>query len=108
MTLGVMGRRLGLATGWVGRAVETPAAQGLPIRDPGNVDRRAMIEALSEEGQTRLAELDAQANGFAERVSQRIPAGRRSGGYSALKGLAANLLGEARAGFEPVAPRTRS
>lgn len=106
MTLVDLGRSLGLDKGWVSRAVEALAEERLLIKEPGDADRRTMIVALSEEGETRLAELDATLNGLSDRVMQRIPAGQRAGVYSALEVLRDALLAEPRPAIEAISAPT--
>ncbi len=106
MTLAELGRTLGLDKGWVSRAVESLAEERLLIKEPGDADRRTIIVALSEEGETRLAALDATLNGLSERVMRRIPAGQRAGVYTALEVLRNTLLAEPRPGIETLSAPT--
>jgi DNA-binding MarR family transcriptional regulator len=106
MTLAELGRTLGLDKGWVSRAVESLAEEKLVLKEPGDADRRTIIVALSEEGETRLAALDATLNGLSERVMQRIPAGQRANVYAALEVLRDALLAEPRPGIETLSALT--
>lgn len=96
MTMADLGRNLGLDKGWISRAVESLAEDGLLIKEPGDEDRRTIIVTLSEEGKARLGELDTTLDGLSERVMKRIPAMQRADVYSALVSLHEALLAETR------------
>jgi DNA-binding MarR family transcriptional regulator len=96
MTMADLGRSLGLDKGWISRTVESLIEERLLVKEPGDADRRTIIVTLSEEGNTRLAELNATLNSLAERVMQRIPLDQRAGVYSALEILRNSLLAESR------------
>lgn len=84
MTLAELGRRLDVDKGWVSRAVESMAQDGLLAKVPGETDRRTITISLTELGEERHQELDQVLNDHSERVMARIPAGEREGVYRAL------------------------
>lgn len=74
VTLAELTRRLVLDKGWVSRAVETLAQEGLVQKEPSEHDRRAIRIALTAAGETRCRELNDALNAQAERILARLPA----------------------------------
>lgn len=95
LTLADLGRHLGLDKGWLSRAVDTLAQEGLLTKQPGELDHRTIAITLSPEGEARYQQLNATLNAQAERVMGRIPPQERQGVYAALELLHRALLAEA-------------
>ncbi len=68
MTLAELARRLGLDKGWISRAGETLAQEGLVTKQPGANDHRTISIALSHAGETRCQQLNETLHAHAERV----------------------------------------
>ncbi|HEY7127891.1 MAG TPA: MarR family transcriptional regulator [Ktedonobacterales bacterium] len=95
ITLAELGRRLGLDKGWVSRAVETLAQEGLLTKQPGMTDHRTITIALSRAGEIRCQQLNDTLNAHAERVMGRIPPEQRQSISASLELLHQALQAEA-------------
>jgi DNA-binding MarR family transcriptional regulator len=90
-----LSRQLGLDKGWVSRAVETLAQEGLLVKTPSEEDRRAILISMSPQGHERFDDLERTLNAQSDRIMQHIPEGDRPGVYRALELLREALLVEA-------------
>ena len=97
MTLADLGRRTSLDKGWLSRAVETLAQQGLLTKALGDADRRTIRIALSPAGLTRFQQLNETLDAHAQRVMDRIPLAEREQVAHALALLYQSLQVEAAA-----------
>jgi DNA-binding MarR family transcriptional regulator len=95
MTLAEFGRRLGLDKGWVSRAVENLAQEGLLTKQSGTTDHRTITIALSQAGEMRCQQLNDTLNAHAERVMGHIPPEHRQSVSTALELLHQALQAEA-------------
>lgn len=74
VTLGDLSRTLGLDKGWVSRSVETLTQEGLLEKTPSEVDKRTVIIAMTESGQSLCQSVDTALDALSESVLKRIPA----------------------------------
>lgn len=97
VTLAELVRRLGLDKGWVSRAVESMAQEGLLHKEPSPTDKRAVIISMSPAGETLCCSLNDSLDSQSDRVMSRIPPGERENVYRALVLLEQSLQAEAEA-----------
>ncbi len=102
VTLAELSRRLGLDKGWLSRAVEAMAQEGLLRKEHGAGDLRTVVIALAPAGEARCGELNATLNALAARMMHRIPAADRPGVQRALKLLHLALSDEAAGAATPI------
>lgn len=84
LTLAELGRRLVLDKGWISRAVDSMAQEGVLLKSPSETDQRAVIVSLSRAGQKRLAQTNSVLDAQAERVVSRIPQSKQASVQKAL------------------------
>lgn len=73
VTLAELVRKVGLDKGWVSRAVESMAQEGLLKKEPSPTDRRAVIISMTEAGDRLCCDLNLTLDGQSDRVMSRIP-----------------------------------
>lgn len=95
MTLAELGRRLGVDKGWVSRAVEAMAQEGLLAKKSGTADKRTITITLTPAGQERFLALNVTLNTRSLQVMSRIPAAERSNVLRALELLLQAMKAEA-------------
>ncbi|MFZ5827609.1 MAG: MarR family winged helix-turn-helix transcriptional regulator [Bacillota bacterium] len=84
VTLADLVRRLNLDKGWVSRAVESMAQEGLLTKEPSPTDKRAVIISMTASGEALCAGLNRMLDEQSDRILRRIPPEERQGVYRAL------------------------
>jgi DNA-binding MarR family transcriptional regulator len=102
LTLAELGRRLSLDKGWISRAVDSMAQDGVLVKSPSETDQRSIIVSLSRAGQRCLAQTDSVLDAQAERVVSRIPESKQLAVHKALELLRDAMQAETLTGMEPV------
>jgi DNA-binding MarR family transcriptional regulator len=72
LTLADLGRQLALDKGWVSRAVESLAQEGLLVKNSDPEDRRTILISLSKAGEKRYRELDQALNAKSEQIMNHL------------------------------------
>lgn len=73
MTQQALAERLGMDKGWISRAVEALAAEGMVAKTPNETDKRSAWLKLTASGRTRAVTLNNQLNQHAEHVLSAVP-----------------------------------
>ena len=94
VTLADLVRRINLDKGWVSRAVESMAQEGLLKKEPSPTDKRAVIISMTVSGEALCAHLNRTLDEQSDRILRRIPPEERQGVYRALALLAQALQEE--------------
>lgn len=84
VTLAELVRRLNLDKGWVSRAVEAMAQDGLLQKEPSPTDKRAVIISMTEPGSALCCDLSDTLDRQSDRVMGRIPPAERGNVFRAL------------------------
>ncbi len=84
VTLADLVRRVNLDKGWVSRAVETMAQEGLLTKEPSPTDRRAVVVEMTGSGESLCCDLNETLDSQSERIMNRIPLAERANVYRAL------------------------
>jgi DNA-binding MarR family transcriptional regulator len=77
LSLGALGRRLGVTPSTLSRNVDRLEAAGLVRRRPDPGDGRSLRVSLTPKGEAAARELEAQEVAFAHQVLERLPSERR-------------------------------
>ncbi|MFZ5815695.1 MAG: MarR family winged helix-turn-helix transcriptional regulator [Bacillota bacterium] len=94
VTLAELVRRVNLDKGWVSRAVESMAQEGLLQKEPSPTDKRAIIISMTRQGEALCSDLNETLDAQSHRVMSRIPPGEREGVTRALALLEQALRAE--------------
>jgi len=84
ITMADLVRRVNLDKGWISRAVESMAQEGLLTKAPSPTDRRAVVVCMTETGESLCCGLNLTLDSQSERVMSRIPPAERENVYRAL------------------------
>lgn len=105
--LAELSRRLDLDKGWISRAVEQLAQEGLVEKVPSETDHRMVRISLSPVGEQRLAELSNILNGLVAQVMEHIPVSEQAGVQHALFLLQGALQAELEQSSAPAGTETK-
>lgn len=94
VTQQVLVERLGMDKGWISRAVDALAAEGVITKETSTLDRRAVTLSLTSAGTQRAQALDRDLNGHAAQLMAHVPLTKQAQLTESLKLLLNALSGE--------------